>query len=210
MKTTIYFVRHGATDWNVTRRAQGTADIPLNENGEMQALHAAEELAKTPVDAVYTSDLERACFTAEAIAKVHGLEVVKEPRFREIDQGEWTGLTVEEIRAKWPDKWGPARHYNARPGGESPQEVRVRALAGLKDVVSKHSGTHVVIVSHGGTIRWISAEALGYDDKQSARIRGVGNGEVVCLSATIENGELKLSDLARWDGSTTDLDDPND
>ena len=210
MTTTIYLVRHGATDWNHTKRAQGTADIPLNEHGEMQALHTAEELAKSPVDAVYTSDLQRACFTAEAIAKVHDLEVVKEPRFREIDQGDWTGLTVDEIRAKWPDKWGPARHYSVRPGGESPQQVRARALAALKDVVEKHPDEHVVVVSHGGTIRWISAETLGYDDRQSARIRGVGNGEVVCLSAELESGELKLSNLSRWDGHTTDLDDPND
>ena len=208
--TTIYLVRHGATDWNIDRRAQGTADIALNEKGEMQAMHTAEELAKTPVDAVYTSDLQRACFTAEAIAKVHGLDVIKEPRFREIDQGEWTGLTVDEIRARWPDKWGPARHYSERPGGESPQQVRARALAALRDVVEKHPDEHVVIVSHGGTIRWISAESLGYDDKRSARIRGVGNGEVVCLSAAVEHGKLRLSNLARWDGHTTDLDDPND
>lgn len=208
--TTIYLVRHGATEWNVTKRAQGTADIPLNEKGEVQALHTAEELSKTPIDAVYTSDLQRARYTAEAIAKVHGLEIIEEPRFREIDQGDWTGLTVDEIRAKWPDKWGPARHYNARPGGESPQQVRKRALAALKDVVTKHPDQHVVVVSHGGTIRWISAETLGYDDKQSARIRGVGNGEVVCLSATVDEGRLKLTDLARWDGHTTDLDDPND
>jgi broad specificity phosphatase PhoE len=210
MTTTIYLVRHGATEWNVTKRAQGTADIPLNEKGEMQALHTAEELSKVDIDAVYTSDLQRACDTAEAIARVHGVEVIKDPRFREIDQGEWTGLTVDEIRRRWPDKWGPARHYNARPGGESPQEVRGRALAGLKDVASKHSGQNVVIVSHGGTIRWLSAEALGYDDKQSARIRGVGNGEVVVLSVALDDGELDLSDLSRWDGSTADLDDPND
>lgn len=210
MTTTLYLVRHGATDWNVDKRAQGTADIPLNELGEMQALHTAEELSRVKVDAVYTSDLQRACYTAEAIAKVHGIDIIKEPRFREIDQGEWTGLTVDEIRAQWPDKWGPARHYNARPGGESPQQVRARALEALKEVVEKHPGQHVVVVSHGGTIRWISAESLGYDDKRSARIRGVGNGEVVCISAELNNGKLELSGLARWDGHTTDLDDPND
>jgi broad specificity phosphatase PhoE len=66
------------------------------------------------------------------------------------------------------------------------------------------------VVSHGGTIRWISAEALGYDDKRSARIRGLGNGAVVCVGAELENGDLKMSNLARLDGNTTDLDDPND
>jgi broad specificity phosphatase PhoE len=208
--TTIYLVRHGATDWNIDRRAQGTADVPLNEQGRLQALHTAEELAKVRVDAVFTSDLSRAHDTAVEIAKAHDLEVISEPRFREIDQGDWTGLSVDEIKAKWPDKWGPARHYNARPGGESPQQVRARALAALKEVVAKHPDEHVVIVSHGGTIRWLSAETLGYDDHRSARIRGVGNGEVVCLGAGFNDGKLHLSDLRRWDGSTYDLDDPND
>lgn len=210
MTTTIYLVRHGATDWNHTRRAQGTADVPLNEQGRLQALHTAEELSKVHVDAVYTSDLSRAYDTAVAIAKTHNLDLVIEPRFREIDQGDWTGLTVDEIRKRWPEKWGPARHYNARPGGESPQQVRERALAGLKELVAKHPNETVVIVSHGGTIRWLSAESLGYDDHQSARIRGVGNGEVICMAAELNGERVQLSDLRRWDGHTVDLDDPND
>ena len=106
--------------------------------------------------------------------------------------------------------WGPARHYSPRPGGESPQEVRSRALAGLRRVVERHPDGSVAIVSHGGTIRWLSAEALGYDDRRSARIRGLGNGGVVRLEAKVENGGLVLSGLERLDGATPDLDDPND
>ena len=203
-------VRHGATDWNIHKRAQGTADVELNEKGWEQARETADQLRGTPLTAVYSSDLKRAYDTAKVIAEPHGLEVVRDPRFREIDQGEWTGLTVEEIQAGWPDKWGPARHYNARPGGEAPQQVRARALAGLRDVVQAHPQGTVVIVSHGGTIRWISAEVLGYDDRRSARIRGLGNGGVVCLTAALADGNLDLAQLERWDAATTDLDDPND
>jgi broad specificity phosphatase PhoE len=131
-------------------------------------------------------------------------------RLREIDQGEWEGLTVDEIMAKWPDLWGPARHYNARPGGESPGQVRERSLAALHDLVAAHADDHIVIVSHGGTIRWISAEALGYDEYRSRRIRGLGNGAIVSVKAHLDDGELVLGDLHRLDGNTTDLDDPND
>ena len=106
--------------------------------------------------------------------------------------------------------WGPARHYNARPGGESPQQVRTRALAGLRRVIEAHPDGDVVIVSHGGTIRWLSAEVLGYDDRRSARIRGLGNGGIVSFEATLENGSLELANLQRLDGATHDLDDPND
>lgn len=208
--TTVYLVRHGATDWNIDKRAQGTADIPLNEAGRQQSLHTATELEHLDIDAVYSSDLERARDSALAIAARHGLEVTEDPDFREIDQGEWTGLHVEEIKARWPDMWGPARHYNTRPGGESPQRVRARALAGLRRVIQAHPEGAVVIVSHGGTIRWLSAEVLGYDDRRSARIRGLGNGGMVSFEAKLDNGSLQLANLQRLDGATPDLDDPND
>jgi broad specificity phosphatase PhoE len=208
--TKIFLVRHGATDWNITKRAQGHADIELNAEGHRQAITAAQELSHLDIDAVYASDLKRAVDTATPIADAHGLEVKVEKRFREIDQGEWEGLTVDEIMAKWPDLWGPARHYNARPGGESPQQVRDRSLAALRDVAEAHPDDSIVIVSHGGTIRWLSAEALGYDEYRSRRIRGLGNGAIVSVAAHLDDGSLMLTDLHRLDGNTTDLDDPND
>lgn len=208
--TTIFLVRHGATKWNHSKRAQGQADIDLNETGHRQAIATAEALSLVPVEAVYASDLMRAYKTAEPIARAHGLEVRTDPAFREIDQGEWEGLHVDEIRRRWPELWGPARHWSARPGGESPAQVRERALKGLEKVVREHPEGNVVVVSHGGTIRWVSAEALGYDDRRSARIRGLGNGAVVRVTASIEGGDLMLRDLERLDGNTTDLDDPND
>ena len=208
--TTVYLVRHGTTEWNATKRAQGQADIELNPDGCKQALAVAHELAHLDLDAVYSSDLIRAVDTAAPIAKAHGLEVETDPAFREIDQGEWEGLSVDEIKERWPQMWVPARHYNARPGGESPQQVRARALAALRRVVETHPDGVVVITSHGGTIRWLSAEALGYDDRRSARIRGLGNGAVVSLEAGVKDDKLVLKDLRRLDGNTTDLDDPND
>ena len=89
-------------------------------------------------------------------------------------------------------------------------QVRERALAGLRRVIEAHPEGDVVIVSHGGTIRWISAEVLGYDDRRSARIRGLGNGGIVSLEARLNDGHLVMSNLTRLDGNTPDLDDPND
>ncbi|MEA2446977.1 MAG: hypothetical protein QOK47_614 [Actinomycetota bacterium] len=203
-------VRHGATEWNIDKRAQGHADIALTEEGRSQALHAARELRDTNIDAVYSSDLKRAYDTATIIAKDHGLDVIVDPDLREIDQGEWEGLTVEEIKKGWPDLWGPARHFNARPGGETPQQVRQRSLEALERAARAHPTGTICVVSHGGTIRWVSAEALGYDDHRSARIRGLGNGGIVVVSAQVEGDSVKLGDYQRWDGATPDLDDPND
>lgn len=208
--TAIYLVRHGATEWNIHKRAQGQADIPLNEKGRLQALDVAKQLCNLDIKAVYASDLQRALHTAEPVAKALGLEVIADAAFREIDQGEWTGLPVEEIARQWPDLWGSARHYNARPGGESPQEVRARALGGLQRAIEAHPDGSIVVVSHGGTIRWLCAEALGYDDRASARLRGLGNGGVVSIKGEVEEGKLTVWGLERLDGATPDVDDPND
>jgi broad specificity phosphatase PhoE len=89
-------------------------------------------------------------------------------------------------------------------------QVRARALEGLKRAVAAHPHGTIIVVSHGGTIRWLSAEALGYDDRRSARIRGLANAGVVSVQAEISDGRLVLTDLLRLDGRATDLDDPND
>ena len=207
--TTVVLVRHGATEWNETKRAQGQADIALSDLGRRQAEAIAHDLADLRIGAVYSSDLQRAVDTARPIAARHGLEVETDPGFREIDQGEWTGLSTAEIKRRWPDLWGSARHYSPRPGGESPGQVRRRALDAIARVVAAHPDDMVVVVSHGGTIRWISAEAEGYDDHESARLRGLSNGGAVSIHARIENGELALGHFKRLDGASPDLDDPN-
>ena len=170
----------------------------------------AVALSAFSLDAVYASDLVRALDTARPVAQEQGLEVVTDAAFREIDQGEWPGLEVAEIQRRWPDLWGEARHYSTRPGGESPAQVRERALAGLARVVERHPSGAVAIVSHGGTIRWIVAEAMGYDDVRSARLRGVSNGGAVLLEGWMEDDKLRLRFIERLDGAAPDLDDPND
>jgi broad specificity phosphatase PhoE len=207
--TRIILVRHGATVWNDLRLAQGHADIDLNDVGRRQAERVAAALAHEHIDAVYSSDLRRAVDTARPIAVAHELEVRVDPAFREIDQGEWEGVHVDAIKERWPELWGPARHYRARPGGESPAQVRRRALEGLRRIAGAHPDGTVVVVTHGGTIRWLSAEALGYDDARSAKIRGLGNGDVVEIEARLEDRRVVLDNLRRHDRATPDIEDPN-
>jgi len=87
--------------------------------------------------------------------------------------------------------------------------VQKRALEGLARIVERFPQGKVALVSHGGTIRWLAAYALGYDMVASARIRGVSNGGAVALDARLEDGALRLGNLTRLDGKDTDLDDPN-
>jgi broad specificity phosphatase PhoE len=209
-RTRIWLIRHGATEWNLHKRAQGQADIALTDRGRAQAKEVAATLSPFQLTGVYSSDLMRSIDTAKVIADEQGLEVVIDPDFREIDQGEWTGLEVAEIQRRWPDLWGAARHYSPRPGGETPQQVRQRALEGLKRVIEAHPGGSVAVVSHGGTMRWLVAESFGYDDRRSARLRGVSNGGAVLLEGWVDDDELQIHFVERLDGAPPDLDDPND
>ncbi len=206
--TTVFLVRHGETEWNRTKRAQGLADVDLNDDGLRQAEATADQLASEPVGAVYSSDLRRAVHTAAPIARRHNLPVVTDPDFREIDQGEWTGLSTDEIWRRWPDL-RRARHHAARPGGESPGQVRERNVAALRRIAEAHPGETVVVVGHGGALRWVAAEALGYDDFQAGRLRGLANGAVAVLEARLDDGRLVLDGFRRLDGATPDRDDPN-
>jgi broad specificity phosphatase PhoE len=172
-------------------------------------METAARLEDAEIDAVYSSDLVRAIESVHAIAESRGLEVITDPAFREIDQGDWEGMRRDEIRTRWPDLWGPARHYTRRPGGESPQEVTDRALAGIRRIVEAHPDDTVVVAAHGGTIRWLVAAAMGLDVTSSARLRGLANGGLVALEVGLDGGRLAFGPVERMDGESPALDDPN-
>lgn len=150
--TIFYFVRHGQTDWNVEGRWQGHADVPLNQVGLAQAEQIARQLKDEGLQAIYTSDLTRARQTAEALGRATGLAVQVEPRLREIHQGEWQGLQVGEIEARYGDTFRRRRddpYSAAPPGGETVEQVRRRVTAALLDIAVQHPQERVAIVSHG-------------------------------------------------------------
>jgi broad specificity phosphatase PhoE len=99
--TTLLLARHGETDWNREHRWQGHAGPPLNDTGRRQALALAQRLPV--VDAVYSSDTERAYETAQIVAEPRGLEVRTDARLREVNFGLWEGLTRGEIDERFGD-----------------------------------------------------------------------------------------------------------
>ena len=122
MATTIVLVRHGETDWNRESRFQGHADTPLNEAGRAQSRDLAERLVAEQVTALYTSPLRRAAETAAIVGERLGLPVRTSEPMREIDVGSWEGLTVDEVRARFPDEEKPA-WSSGWDGGETHDEL---------------------------------------------------------------------------------------
>jgi 2,3-bisphosphoglycerate-dependent phosphoglycerate mutase len=189
--TDFLLVRHGETDWNRERRFQGHADEPLNETGRAQARELADELAGETVDAIYSSDLRRAHETAEIIAERLGVPVVADRALREVDVGEWQGLTWPEIEERFPEgvrSWHEDGH--GWTGGETYDQLGERVVAALRRLAEEHPGERLVVVGHGGTVRSVRAFVEGRTVAESRRASPpIGNCEVFRVRA--ENGTFR-------------------
>lgn len=178
--TELLLVRHGETDWNAERRFQGHADTPLNERGRAQALALADELTGEGIALVYTSDLARARETAEIVAARLDAEVLSLRELREIDVGEWEGLTWPEIEERYPE--GARSWHDTGSGwetGETYEELGERVVAALRRIAADHPAERVLVVAHGGTIRATRAFVEGLSVPESrTRSRAIGNCEV--------------------------------
>ena len=178
--TELLLVRHGETDWNRDRRFQGHADPPLNETGREQAHALAADLAGERIQLVYTSDLRRARETAEIVAARLEADVVALRELREIDVGEWQGLTWPEIEARYPEgarAWH--EHGHGWETGETYDELGERVVSALRRIAADHPEERVLVIGHGGTIRATRAflEGLSVPESRS-RSRPIGNCEV--------------------------------
>lgn len=146
--TTIGFVRHGVTAWNKEGRAQGTTDVPLDEEGIHMAERVADRIEQEEWDVIYTSPLIRAKKTAEIIAeKQPTLDFHIDKRLGEIGGGIIEGTTEAERVAKWGPEW------RMQDIGFEPEEVIIsRGMSFIEDVKKVYPGKRVLVVSHGGFI----------------------------------------------------------
>ncbi|MEW6572731.1 MAG: alpha-ribazole phosphatase [Bacillota bacterium] len=170
----IYLIRHGETLWNHALKYQGHTDIGLSDRGIRQAKALAKRLSSERFAAFYASDLRRAIDTARIVAGPHNGRVLPVPALREINFGEWEGLTRDEIKARFPDvsrQWWDTPYTTRLPGGETLEEVSTRAVQALEGIALSHPDEQVVVVSHGGTIRAAIATFLYMDLNQYWRLK---------------------------------------
>jgi len=160
----LCLIRHGQTDWNQQRRFQGQSDVPLNGTGLDQACALAESLAGQTFTALYSSDLSRAFQTASIVGMRLGLPVHIDRRLREICQGEWEGMTLDEVSAVYERNVNGSSHdpVNDRaPGGESVAEVAERMRAAADEIAQRHSHGTVLVVTHGLALATLLCAAHG-------------------------------------------------
>jgi len=180
--------RHGRTEWNVLGKAQGHADIPLDELGLAQAQRAAPHLATYRPVFIRSSDLARARHTADALGRITGCEPVLDPRLREFDVGVRQGMTFAEFRAAFPAEyaaWFEHREEDQRlPGAETAAEVAERTVAALDDAsAALQRGQTGVVVGHGASLRVGLVAFLGIDQRSWGVLVGMSN----CAWAVLED-----------------------
>ena len=186
MTSRIVVVRHGRTAYNHEDRWQGQLDVPLDDVGRHQAALMAPEVGSMDPVAIVSSDLSRALETARAVAATTGLPVAEDKRLREINAGQWQGLTGAEVRARFPGETERIRAGEDIPrgiDGETWSELGQRVAAALADFASTlPAGGLGVAVTHGAAARAGVGVLLGLPFEHWRVLGGLGN----CAWAVLE------------------------
>ena len=162
-------IRHGATVLSAEDRFAGATDVALSDEGREQTRRLAERLSGEKIVAIYASPLGRTVETAGILAAPHKLEVQTRDGLREISHGRWEQLTRREVEERFPEEaaeWEKDPYTFAPVGGESGLAVTARALPVLIDLVRKHRGENIMVVSHKATIRLLLSSLLGFDPRR--------------------------------------------
>jgi broad specificity phosphatase PhoE len=166
MSTRLFLVRHGATALSLEDRFSGADGVELSDSGRAQAARLGERLRSESIAAVYSSPYSRAMDTARIVAKGWTLAPVAVDGLREISHGHWEGLQRKDVEQRFALEyamWEQDPFTFAPTGGESGVAVLARALPAVREIVTRHEGSRVLVVSHKATIRLLLSSLLGID-----------------------------------------------
>jgi len=191
--TRIYLVRHAEAEGNIYRRAHGHHEGRVTAKGYVQIGLLRERFLEEKIDAVYSSDLHRACETAAALAGPRGLPIIKTEMLREVDLGVWEDRAWGDIERADPQM---SRFFSFDPerwsveGSESFDGAAARAAQFIKDTAALHDGQTIAFFSHGFTIRAFFTKLLGRRSDEVSEVGYFDNTAVALLA--FENGELAI------------------
>lgn len=159
METTLYLTRHGQTEWNLEKKMQGHMDSPLTQSGVQQAEWLGERLSIVPFDAIFCSSSPRAITTAGIISNNRSAEIARLDSLKEINMGLWEGQHIEQITQDFPTQFSQFFNephlYQPTGQGESYSELIKRTLPAIQNILTKHKGQQVLIVTHRITLKAI-------------------------------------------------------
>lgn len=182
MSTKIIMIRHGYSISNNLKFFTGQSDIELAELGREQARLCGEYFkGYVGVDAIYSSDLCRACDTALEVGHALSLDVIKDKALREIYAGEWEMMPFVEIEKKYPDEYSVWKNDIGKAipvGGERVADMAKRIENEVAKIARRHDGGAVIIVTHATPIRVICTLADGLDIADMGKMPWVSNASI--------------------------------
>lgn len=157
----IYFVRHGQTDFPTDRiYCDASEDPQLNSQGCLQAKSTAAFFKGMAIDALYASPTARTMATAKAITEVLDVPIQCMEVLQERDFGVWNGLFFDQIETQFPEQylqWKKDKVGYTPAGGETIVDLQARVFNAIRSIIENHQGQRVIIVSHVGPIRlWLT------------------------------------------------------
>ena len=182
--TTIYLIRHAEAEGNLYRIAQGQDDSALTDRGWRQVKALERRFDGVRIDAVYTSDLYRACATASALYLPRGLTPCRRRDLREIHVGVWERKTWGEIARRWQPQMEDFSRRMDRwhmEGAETPAEVLERALNALRQIAAENEGKTAAVFSHGYVIRLVLANLQGISLRDTGDRTPTGDNTAVSV-----------------------------
>ncbi len=192
----LVVLRHGRTEWNAVGRAQGHANISLDDVGREQAEAVAPYLASLDPTALWTSDLARARETCAFLEKETGLSAIEDARLREFDVGARQGLTMPEFAQRYPHEhaaWVEGSRLRLE-GAEIDHEVAARMGAVLHQALhSVAAGETVVAVTHGASLKLGVVSLLGWPTETATAFQGIDNCAWVTLEELSLDGRVRMS-----------------
>lgn len=201
MSTTVYLIRHGETEWNMSGRWQGHADVPLNDVGRRQATLLAQHLLNTGVgfSAIYSSDLTRAYQTAWELGAAVRVPVQLLPPLREIDVGAWSGFTFAEIEQRFPVEIALLRQGQDIPrgGGETIAALSRRVVEAVDAIVALHRNETIALVTHGGCIRALLSHAASFHHKPFEAPHHIGNTSISVIKIARKSWSIQSANEMR-------------
>ena len=196
--TRIYLLRHEEVDPAWHGRIYGALDVPLSAAGEASALRTAAALAGHELSAVISSGLKRTEHTAAHLRAERGLARIDDPELRELERGDWAGLSVDELERRYPGAfaaWFADPAERSPPRGESLRDLQARVGPRLRHWSGLHPGAAIALVTHGWVARVLLCEALHAPLALAPRL-DVRTGDIHVLRWNSRDGAPELEAFA--------------